>query len=62
MEREVKGSFPMRRLDELTQIAARDGGVFALARAEVAGSILQVHLAAAARFLRVGSRRQRRAA
>ena len=52
--------FSLRRLDELTEIAFTDGGAFTPARAEVAGSILQIHLDAAASFLGLGAARSQR--
>jgi len=54
--------FSVRRLAELTEMAVKDGGAFTPARAEVAGSILQVHLDAAARFLGISARTSRRRA
>jgi hypothetical protein len=53
--------FATTRLDEMKRAAANDGGVFAPARAEVAASILEGHVAGAAGFINRTMRAVRRA-
>jgi hypothetical protein len=54
-------TFAITRLDELKRAAAFEGGVFAPARAEVAASILEGHVAGAAGFINRTMRQVRRA-
>jgi hypothetical protein len=53
-------AFAMARLDEMKRAAAIDAGVFAPARAEVAASILEGHVAGAAGFINRTMRQVRR--
>jgi hypothetical protein len=55
-------TFAMTRLEETKRVAANDGGVFAPARAEVAASILEGHVAGAAGFINRTVRQVRRTA
>jgi hypothetical protein len=55
-------TFAIARLDEMKRAAEADGGVFAPARAEVAASILEGHVAGAAGFIDRTMRQVRRTA
>jgi hypothetical protein len=54
-------TFAIARLDEMKRAAQADAGVFAPARAEVAASILEGHVAGAAGFINRTMREVRRA-